>query len=77
VIPIAPCTHGMPSPTACTDCMFEGPVAQPTPPRPSVVFTFKAAFDGHCPACNLAIVGGLHAISELTNGSYVHEGCAT
>lgn len=73
----APCTHGMPSPASCIDCMDEGNM--PPPERPTAVtveVTFTARYNGgrNCPGCNLPILIG-QRISRLSNDQYVHEGC--
>lgn len=45
------CTHGMPSPASCVECMADGPVA---PPRPAPEQTLHASrwmiarYDGRC-----------------------------
>lgn len=72
----APCTHGMPSPASCIDCMDEGNM--PDPPKAEAVTVeavFAARYDGGCNECGLAIYEG-QRIAKLSNGAYVHEGCA-
>lgn len=71
------CTHGMPTPAACVDCMLDGPVAPPKrAPRVAVVgVPSPARFPGHCNGCNLPICVG-DAIVRLSNDTYRHERCA-
>lgn len=52
---IAPCSHGMPTPAACVDCMYEGNVELPPAPRTEVVHRMVAKLAGDCPLCNLPI----------------------
>lgn len=71
------CTHGMPTPAACVDCMDEGPVA---PPRRNTVparegWPIGAAFAGHCAGCNLPINVG-DRIVRVSNNTWQHARCA-
>jgi hypothetical protein len=73
---VTTCTHGMPSPLSCLDCMDDGnlpPAPRPEPETVSVDFT--ARFDSHCPECNLPIIKGT-PIVKTTRGRYLHAGCA-
>lgn len=68
------CTHGMPSPATCFECMEEGPVAPP-PTRPAPPEQegepFPARYYTQCRHCNTAVhVGEL--IVRTTHGTYVH-----
>lgn len=69
-----PCTHGMPTPAACFECMEEGvlPPAPPPPPRPERDGpTIEAQYDTHCRGCNTAIHAG-ELICRTTHGTYEH-----
>lgn len=71
------CTHGMPSPASCVDCMADGPVAPPArvePERPGSG-TWPAQFEGTCPDCVLPITVG-QRIHRSSAGRYFHERCA-
>lgn len=70
------CTHGMPTPAACVECMEEG-VFPPAPPPPTTAGAersgpdIEARYDGHCRGCNTAVhVGEL--ICRTTHGTYEH-----
>lgn len=71
-----PCTHGMPTPASCVDCMYDGNLTPPSPtgseatPWPA----FEAIYDGDCPACGHIIHAG-QQIRRTTLGRYVHDGC--
>lgn len=69
------CSHGMPSPASCVDCMDDGPVAPPTRRTPRTIdATFPARYDGECHGCNLPISVG-QIIHRLSDERYVHQGC--
>ena len=76
---IAPCTHGMPTPAACVDCMADGPVASPTVVEPERMdgAPIVSRYSGHCPGCNLPITAG-QMIDRTNRGSWRHaeERCA-
>lgn len=69
------CTHGMPSPASCYECMEEGnfvcgrkvPAEAPEREGPDIA----ARYDGHCRACNLGIHVG-ETICRTTHGTYEH-----
>lgn len=69
------CNHGMPSPTACLDCMDEGnlPVKRRRPE--TVERYFVARHDGHCAACDLPVSTGQHMVAT-SNLRVLHEWCA-
>lgn len=70
-----PCTHGMPSPSSCYECMEEGNLAPPErPPAPTVERFLDARFDGHCQGCNTGIHIG-QPIARLSDGTYQHQAC--
>jgi hypothetical protein len=74
---MTPCPHGMPSPKACTDCMYEGNVEPPARPEPEVGDgpVYVAGLESQCWACNLPIAEG--ALIRRTNRDrWVHERCA-
>lgn len=71
------CTHGMPSPSSCLDCMDEGNL----PPRPKPKYiaaqpAWPAMFPGRCPACDRRIEVG-DEITRTDDDVYVHERCAS
>lgn len=69
-----PCTHGMPTPSACVDCMDEGNIAPPPRPpalAPETGRSFTARFDGQCPGCNLPTRPG-DWIVKMNDGTYQH-----
>lgn len=49
---IVECTHGMPSPANCTQCMLDGPVGQPSPTPEQILvgpfFHLTARAHGRC-----------------------------
>lgn len=60
----APCTHGMPTPASCVECMNEGNMPAP-PPKPTAEYTVTAQFAGRCPGCHEEIeIGDLIARVE-------------
>lgn len=73
------CTHGLPDPACCTDCMYEGNL---TPPPPSAerehvdpdARAVQAVFPGHCPGCNFPILAG-QRIRVTSRDRWVHEDC--
>lgn len=66
------CPHGLDA-RWCGVCLHG--VTRPEP-APTVVRVIAAArYGGDCSACDLPIVLG-ERIALLTNGRYVHEGCA-
>lgn len=70
------CTHGMPSPKSCTDCMDEGPVVELTGWR-QISRPFRAAYDGTC-RCGDPILASAHIIKTWARGDesvYMHEEC--
>lgn len=70
------CSHGMPTPASCVDCMEAGPVAPPKAKEPeTVVATFRARHPGQCEGCNLPIAVGQLLYRLEPSGRYVHEGC--
>jgi len=71
------CTHGMPSPGACFECMEDGnlppaPAQSPAPQADGPVIT--ARYDTQCRACNLGIHVG-QDIVRTTHGTYQHAHC--
>lgn len=74
---IAECTHGMPSPRACIECMEEGPVTEMTSWQ-RVGSPFRAAYPADCSGCvHLVAVGALIQrwdwVDEHT--AYTHQAC--
>lgn len=72
------CTHGMPSPATCFDCMEAGIMAPP-PPKPTERRTgraFQSRYDGSCPSCTLPIRQG-EFIQRTTFDRYHHEKCVS
>lgn len=48
---ITECTHGMPTPASCIECMAEGPVASPRPAETQMLNAerwIEARFPGQC-----------------------------
>lgn len=48
---ISPCSHGMPTPMSCVECMQDGPVAQPSPGPTERLLAIRwatAKFDQRC-----------------------------
>lgn len=69
---ITDCSHGMPDPKSCFECMEDGPVAPPTKPTvPTLVATFNATYPGDCPGCLVPIRVG-DRIGSWTDGRYRH-----
>jgi len=73
----AACTHGMPTPAACFECMEDGNIEPPpAPTRPtSQGWTIDAAFPGHCQGCNLPIHEG-QSITRMSDDTWQHARCA-
>lgn len=75
-----PCSHGMPSPASCVDCMDDGNI----PERPNPVWhrvlglhDFNARYAGTCVLCERSILAG-QRITTLEKGDqqgYAHTGC--
>jgi len=75
--PRVDCPHGMPSPAACTDCMFDGPVAEPARWRPVGRPSF-AVYDGVCIGCDATTITVGDRIQRWDKGhrtAYLHDGC--
>lgn len=79
------CTHGMPSPASCTDCMYEGNFVcgrrtdthvdrDRTPEFPAAAI--EARYPGWCRTCNLPIHEG-QLIVKMTDGNWDHDHCHT
>lgn len=65
------CTHGMPTPMSCVECMIDGlPPLPPAPPPPTAGRWFVAKFGGRC-ACGDPIEPG-HLIARMSDGTYRH-----
>lgn len=70
------CSHGMPSPASCVECMYDdGLGAEPVAPLTVDGPAFAAKFGGDCTRCHLVIHEG-QRIVRLSDERYVHEGCA-
>lgn len=73
---MTPCTHGMPTPGSCIDCMDEGNLAPRKPdPKPTVEYVFEAQYPGSCGGCDLPIDEG-ERIARMTDETYQHAACA-
>ncbi len=72
----AECTHGMPTPASCWECMEDGnlPTATRAPSSPTVEVMFRARFMGQCSGCNLAIHEG-QGIARMSDETYRHARC--
>lgn len=68
------CTHGMPTPASCIDCMAEGNLPVPRREAPVVEATFLARFDGDCRSCHLGIHVG-QRIARMSDDTYRHAVC--
>lgn len=71
------CTHGMPTPASCWECMEDGnlPVATRTVTVPTVEYLLTASYPGHCSDCNTAIHEG-ERIARMIDETYRHARCA-
>lgn len=69
------CTHGMPTPASCIECMDEGLLP---PPRrlsaPEIQCTFTARYPGRCARCDRGFSEG-DQIGYTVDETYVHERC--
>lgn len=77
---ITQCTHGMPTPKACVECMAEGPVVDPAPNshQPLVVVRWSTArFSGLCGRCYGAIDPGDRIAAVEPIAAWVCEDCAS
>lgn len=72
------CTHGMPTPGSCWECMEDGnlPVASRAVTPPTVEHYLTAAYAGHCSDCNLAIHEG-QRIARMSDETYRHARCTS
>lgn len=71
------CTHGMPDPAACVECMFEGNIEpQRVEPEQIVGTWVRARFDGQCPACDPPIRAEHDLIVKTNRDRWLHAGCA-
>ncbi len=69
------CTHGMPSPASCWECMEDGNLVPPKSERlRDETGVFRARFDGDCPSCGLAIHVG-QEIRRWSDDRYRHASC--
>lgn len=72
-----PCTHGMPDPRSCFECMEDGNLPAPqkaAPPTPSDR-THPARFDGECSGCGFVITAG-QLIRHWSDGQWRHAECS-
>lgn len=75
--PMTDCPHGMPTPSACIDCMDEGNIPPQKPEAEAVDYRFPARYEGtQCPACNLPVAVG-ELIAKMTTGRYLHDRCVS
>ena len=72
------CTHGMPSPKSCVDCMEEGPVSAPVT-WSKVGAPFPARFASTCPRCDATTINVGDLVQRWDRGDdrtiYLHERC--
>lgn len=70
------CTHGMPSPASCVDCMNDdGLGAAPIRPvEPAMSEPLSAIFGTRCPYCEEGIAVG-DQIMLFSDGTWRHPGC--
>ena len=73
---MSPCTHGMPHPASCVECMADGNLAPPPPPPRLVTIgpPFTGRYDDHCNGCNTGIHEG-QLIVKMSDGTYRHSRC--
>lgn len=75
-----PCTHGMPKPECCFECMEEGNLAPPPGNQRLEVERgpYLAKYDGTCPApgCGDRILKNSHQVVTMSNREYWHAACA-
>lgn len=69
------CPHGFPSKGSCIDCMNDDGLGAPPKDAVAVEAVFTARYPGDCTECHLAVHEG-QRIAKLSDGRYVHEGCA-
>lgn len=75
------CTHGMPTPASCVDCMFDGPVAPPTPDAAQIlgaVRWIEARIEGgRCARCHDTVtVGSMVGLVVAPPVGWCCVGCA-
>lgn len=69
------CSHNMPSPRSCVDCMEEGPVERPAKWW-KVGLEFLAQYDGTCVGCDEPIeVGDRVQKWDFGTETHAHQGC--
>lgn len=69
------CSHGMPSPKSCLDCMEEGNVE---PPRWKIIKVLAAHYPGSCRDCGGDFVVGesiKYWQKEDIDSAYTHINC--
>lgn len=75
---MADCTHGMPTPAACFECMEDGNLAPPPKPegpyREPGASTTARHDGGICDGCGGAVHVG-QEIQKWTDGRWRHRGC--
>lgn len=72
---MTPCTHGMPTPLACTECMAEGNIP---PPHSRPLHTgwsrpLEARYAGRCRRCDDTIAPG--DLIRIRDGAPAHDTC--
>lgn len=67
------CTHGMPSPASCVECMEVGNLP-PTRPVETSHGSRVAEFESRCSSCAWLILAGERIGLDAT-GQWVHEDC--
>lgn len=74
---MTPCTHGMPTPLACVECMANGNIPPPTTSTTRPVWSrpTEARWPGRCIICDDHIDTG--DLIRTRRGTHIaHDGCA-
>lgn len=69
------CTHGMPTPASCWECMEEGNL-ESKPKDERRPYFFAAKYEGYCTGCHETIKVG-QTIGQHPGFGYIHEECWT
>lgn len=70
---MTPCTHGMPTPLACTECMADGNISPPPKHDRRRSNPAEARYPGRCTLCDDTIAVG--DLIRVRHGQPVHDTC--
>lgn len=70
----ADCSHGMPTPASCWDCMIAGALDVPPREPERVLVILTARYPGLCDSCSRSIEEG-DVIAKTDRERWVHKEC--